>query len=92
MISTTAVGFPKSKNNEDPPSACRPFDRDRDRDGFVFGEGGALLVIETEQHATARGAPIMGRLLGAAINSDGFHMIAPDPTGQERLPSARKTL
>ena len=69
-----------SKNNDDPAGACRPFDRDRD--GFVFGEGGALLVIETEQHAKARGATILGRLMGAAITSDGYHMVAPDPTGE----------
>ena len=68
-----------SKNNEDPAGACRPFDRDRD--GFVFGEGGALLVIETEAHAKARGARIIGRLLGASVTSDGYHMVAPDPSG-----------
>ena len=43
-----------STNNDDPPGACRPFDKDRD--GMVFGEGGALMLIETEQHAKARGA------------------------------------
>ncbi|GJF09232.1 3-oxoacyl-ACP synthase [Mycolicibacterium cyprinidarum] len=69
-----------STNNADPAGACRPFDRDRD--GFVFGEGGALMVIETEQHAKARGANILGRLMGASITSDGFHMVAPDPNGE----------
>jgi beta-ketoacyl ACP synthase len=69
-----------STNNDDPPGACRPFDKDRD--GFVFGEGGALLVIETEEHAKARGAEILGRLMGASITSDGFHMVAPDPNGE----------
>jgi len=69
-----------STNNADPAGASRPFDRDRD--GFVFGEAGALMVIETEEHAVARGAPIMGRLMGAAITSDGFHMVAPDPDGR----------
>jgi beta-ketoacyl ACP synthase len=69
-----------SKNNADPAGACRPFDRDRD--GFVFGEGGALMVIETEEHAKARGANILGRLMGASITSDGFHMVAPDPDGE----------
>ncbi|MBI3214780.1 MAG: beta-ketoacyl-ACP synthase [Mycobacterium sp.] len=70
-----------SKNNDDPEGACRPFDRDRD--GFVFGEGGALMVIETEEHAKARGARILGRLMGASVTSDGFHMVAPDPDGEQ---------
>src|SRR6185312_15446539 len=65
-----------STTNEDPAGACRPFDRDRN--GFVFGEGGALLVIETEDHAKARGAKILERLMGGAITSDGFDMVAPD--------------
>ncbi len=69
-----------STNNDDPAGACRPFDRDRD--GFVFGEGAALMVIETEEHAKARGANILARLMGASITSDGFHMVAPDPNGE----------
>jgi beta-ketoacyl ACP synthase len=48
----------------------------------VFGEGGALMVIETEDHAKARGAPMLGRLMGASITSDGYHMVAPDPNGE----------
>ncbi len=67
-----------STNNDDPAGACRPFDKDRD--GFVFGEGGALMLIETEEHAKARGANILARIMGASITSDGFHMVAPDPT------------
>jgi beta-ketoacyl ACP synthase len=69
-----------STNNDDPAGACRPFDKDRD--GFVFGEGGALMVIETEEHAQARGANILARIMGASITSDGFHMVAPDPNGE----------
>ncbi|OBI46112.1 beta-ketoacyl-[acyl-carrier-protein] synthase II [Mycobacterium kyorinense] len=69
-----------STNNDDPAGACRPFDRDRD--GFVFGEAGALLVVETEDHAKARGANIFGRLMGAGITSDGYHMVAPDPNAE----------
>ena len=69
-----------STNNDDPPGACRPFDKDRD--GFVFGEAGALMVIETEEHAKARGANVLARLMGAAVTSDGFHMVAPDPNGE----------
>ncbi len=69
-----------SSKNDDPAGACRPFDRDRS--GFVFGEAGALMVIETEEHAKARGATILARLMGASITSDGFHMVAPDPDGE----------
>jgi beta-ketoacyl ACP synthase len=70
-----------SNTNDDPAGACRPFDKDRN--GFVFGEAGALMVIETEEHAKARGASIYARLMGASITSDGFHMVAPDPNGEQ---------
>lgn len=68
-----------STRNEDPAAASRPFDADRD--GFVFGEAGALLVLETADHARARDATILARLLGAGVTSDGFHLVAPDPEG-----------
>ncbi|MEW2482789.1 3-oxoacyl-ACP synthase KasB [Mycobacterium sp. NPDC051198] len=70
-----------SNSNDDPAGACRPFDKDRN--GFVFGEGGALMVIETEEHAKARGANILGRLMGASVTSDGYHIVAPDPNGEQ---------
>jgi beta-ketoacyl ACP synthase len=70
-----------STTNDDPAGACRPFDRDRN--GFVFGEAGALIVIETEDHAKARQANILGRLMGASVTSDGFHIVAPDPNGEQ---------
>jgi beta-ketoacyl ACP synthase len=70
-----------STSNDDPAGACRPFDKDRN--GFVFGEAGALMLIETEEHAKARGANILARLMGAAITSDGFHIVAPDPNGEQ---------
>jgi beta-ketoacyl ACP synthase len=70
-----------STTNDDPAGACRPFDKDRN--GFVFGEAGALIVIETEEHAKARGANILARLMGASITSDGYHIVAPDPTGEQ---------
>jgi beta-ketoacyl ACP synthase len=69
-----------SNTNDDPAGACRPFDKDRN--GFVFGEAGALMVIETEKHAKARGANILARIMGASVTSDGFHMVAPDPNGE----------
>ncbi|MGA9376252.1 MAG: 3-oxoacyl-ACP synthase KasA [Mycobacterium sp.] len=68
-----------STRNGDPTAASRPFDKDRD--GFVFGEAGALMVIETEEHALARGAKPLARLMGAGITSDAFHMVAPSPDG-----------
>ena len=49
---------------------------------MVFGEAGALMLIETEEHAKARGAPILGRLMGAAITSDGYDVVEPDPSGE----------
>ncbi|KAA0083565.1 beta-ketoacyl-ACP synthase [Mycolicibacterium sp. P9-64] len=68
-----------STRNDDPEAASRPFDKDRD--GFVFGEAGALMIIETEEHALARGAKPLARLLGAGISSDAYHMVAPAPDG-----------
>lgn len=68
-----------SNTNDDPAGACRPFDRDRN--GFVFGEGAALMVIEAEEHAKARGATILARIMGASVTSDGHHIVAPDPDG-----------
>lgn len=70
-----------SNSNDDPEGACKPFDKDRN--GFVFGEAGALMVIETEEHALARGANILGRLMGASVTSDGYHIVAPDPNGEQ---------
>lgn len=68
-----------SRRNDDPVGACRPFDKNRD--GMVFGEGGALLLLETEEHARARGATILGRLLGVGTTSDTVDLIEPDPDG-----------
>ncbi len=68
-----------STNNGDPQGASRPFDRDRD--GFVIGEGGGALVIETEENAKRRGAVILAELAGFSNCTDGYHVTSPHPEG-----------
>lgn len=78
-ISAFAAMHATSRRNDEPEKASRPYDVNRD--GFVMGEGAGALVLETEEHAKARGAKIYAYLVGGSVTSDAYHITAPDPEG-----------
>jgi 3-oxoacyl-[acyl-carrier-protein] synthase II len=79
-----------SANNDDPAGASRPFSADRD--GFVYGEGAVLFVVESAEHARNRGARTYAKLAGGALTTDAFHISHPDPTGRQPRQAMRLAL
>ncbi len=68
-----------SKRNDEPERASRPFDANRD--GFVFGEGAAVMIVESAEHAERRGATVLAEIAGGGLTADAFHISAPEPSG-----------
>lgn len=93
LVPLAIAGFAAMRalsTSEEPESASRPFDAARD--GFVLGEGAAVLVLESEEHALARGARPLARVSGYGASADGFHLSAPDETGAGAIRSMQAAL
>ena len=81
---------PLSSRNDDPEHACRPFDKERD--GFVCGEGAGVLILESEAHARARGATLLAEARGGRITGDAYHITAPEPSGSGAARAIRNAI
>ena len=90
FIESLAKAKALSTNNDNPSAASRPFDESRD--GFVIGEGGGALVLETESHAKSRGAVILGELLACGDTCDAYHVTAPHPEGRGAVACMKQAL
>lgn len=90
ILSAFCVLRALSKRNEAPEKASRPFDRERD--GFVLGEGAGILILEDMEHALKRNAHIYGEILGFGMTCDAYHMTKPEPGGKQAIRALRQSL
>lgn len=89
-IAAFAASRTLSTRNDDPQAASRPYDVTRD--GFVLGEGAAVVVLESAEHAAARGAKVYAKISGVGLSSDAYHMTSPDPEGRGQIAAMRSAL
>ncbi|MFS0700493.1 beta-ketoacyl-ACP synthase II [Cellulomonas sp. 179-A 4D5 NHS] len=79
-----------STRNDDPAAASRPYDTGRD--GFVLGEGAGIVVLESAEHAAARGARVYAKIAGVGLSADGYHLTSPEPSGRGQISAMRSAL
>ncbi|GEL94695.1 beta-ketoacyl-ACP synthase II [Cellulomonas composti] len=89
-IGAFAASRTLSLRNDDPEHASRPYDVDRD--GFVIGEGSGIVVLESAEHAAARGARVYARIAGLGLSADGYHITSPEPSGDGQIRAMRSAL
>ncbi|GIG19852.1 3-oxoacyl-ACP synthase [Cellulomonas chitinilytica] len=89
-IAAFAASRTLSLRNDDPERASRPYDVDRD--GFVIGEGAGVVVLESAEHAAARGARVYARIAGVGLSADGYHITSPEPSGDGQIRAMKQAL
>jgi 3-oxoacyl-[acyl-carrier-protein] synthase II len=89
-VAAFAASRTLSLRNDDPAGASRPYDVDRD--GFVMGDGAGVVVLESAEHAAARGARVYARIAGVGLSADGYHMTSPEPSGEGQIRAMRAAL
>ena len=89
-VAAFAASRTLSLRNDDPERASRPYDVDRD--GFVMGDGAGVVVLESAEHAAARGARVYARIAGVGLSADGYHITSPEPSGEGQIRAMRAAL
>ena len=89
-VAAFAASRTLSLRNDDPEGASRPYDVDRD--GFVIGEGAGIVILESAEHAAARGARVYARIAGVGLSADGYHITSPEPSGEGQIRAMQAAL